>query len=220
MTRKDVTFRLSSPSCLLENLVIGSTDFPRRTFGPIGDTARALSEACRVFNYFLLQQHRRDVRSVWQSREHSGCLLDNGRFLEPASRRIKIFQSEESRGSVTQWRHVLMGLVGLLWRHTGDTETRPKRVPTHVSCLSGCAVLGVYAWELGRPTTKLPLHNPDIYRYLLRHFGRGTHQAIKFHCLRGDWLARGRRKAKLVTKSEIRGEPPPIRRVLLETIAS
>ena len=73
---------------------------------------------------------------VWQSRSYSACLpiiaastgwrLAGSKYFNP-----------RSRGSVTQWRHVLMGLVGLYHggihseRHSED-EVSSQCVPTHV----------------------------------------------------------------------------------------
>lgn len=111
----------------------------------------------------------------WQSRSHSACLPIMAASTSWRLAGSKYF-NPSSRGSVTQWRHVLMGLVGLatevcIYIYRERPEARSV-VPTHhVSC-QDVPRQHTSRNSRGRSTlgsTATPLHNPDIYRYLLRH---------------------------------------------------
>lgn len=194
MTRKDVTYRLTLPSCLSsfsKTLVIGSS------------ISLSLSLSLSLFNLFSPSPHpsicvhlesksikgpsagiffvivfdrqglegektKTTYRSVRQSRSHSPCLPIMAASTSWRLAGSKYF-NPRSRGSVTQWRHVLTGLVGLateVYTRIGREEAR-SAMPTHVSC-QDVPRQHASSRNLGE-AQGAPLHNPDIYRYLLRH---------------------------------------------------
>lgn len=197
MTRKDVTYRLTLPSCLSsfsKTLVIGSS------------ISLSLSLSLSLFNLFSPSPHplplylctprveidkgpvRRDFfcncfRSTGIGRGKNEDHLevcpaitlaftlspDNGRFHELASRGIKIFQSKESwLGDTMAARVNGISRVsnGGVYTRIGREEAR-SAMPTHVSC-QDVPRQHASSRNLGE-AQGAPLHNPDIYRYLLRH---------------------------------------------------
>lgn len=158
MTRKDVTYRLTLPSCLssLENpcyrivnfslflpfLIFSRLSLPLSFYlyiksksikGPSGDFF------CNCFRSTGIgrgkKKRKTTYRSVRQSRSHSPCLLIMAASTSWRLAGSKYF-NPRSRGSVTQWRHVLMGLVGLateVYIYIGRAEARcPRTYPVRM----------------------------------------------------------------------------------------
>lgn len=140
MTRKDVSPRLTFPSCLLPRkpcyrIVNFLFQFE------IDETYTYIQPKCHytgcwwIFLLFSIYLARKNERT-------SVCLAitlafslspDNGRFHKLASRRIKIFQSKESWLGDTMAARVNGISRVTMGAYKRDTRTRPKCVPTHVS---------------------------------------------------------------------------------------
>ena len=189
MTRKDVTYRLTLPSCLssLENpcyrivnfslflpfLIFSRLSLPLSFYlyiksksikGPSGDFF------CNCFRSTGIgrgKKKKEDHLQVCPAITLAFTLSpDNGRFHELASRGIKIFQSKESWLGDTMAARVngisRVSNGGIYIYREGRSE-----MPTHVSC-QDVARQHTSRRNLGE-AQGAPLHNPDIYRYLLRH---------------------------------------------------
>lgn len=196
MTRKDVTYRLTLPSCLSsfsKTLVIGSS------------ISLSLSLSLSLFNLFSPSPHpsicvhlesksikgpsagiffvivfdrqglegektKTTYRSVRQSRSHSPCLPIMAASTSWRLAGSKYF-NPRSRGSLCDTMAARVNGIsrvsnGGVYTRIGREEAR-SAMPTHVSC-QDVPRQHASSRNLGE-AQGAPLHNPDIYRYLLRH---------------------------------------------------